>query len=240
MDKFVKVRKRCCDDQEVAERPESSKKVKDDSRDHSHQPEIQNNIAPSDISKSPADNPAQPRLRQYPRHSEGNNHARSFLSAWFDKYEWAEYSQECDAMFCYACRHFSPPGYGNTSDAFIKTGFRRWKKAHRSDGRIDKHQKSQCHKLSSISWSDYKRNCSKKTSVAQDISEAYRTKVKENRHYIKTIGEVIMLTVTQGMAQRGHREGHEDVNPGNVRKILQFVAKHDDVIADRIKNGPKN
>ena len=80
----------------------------------------------------------------------------------------------------------------------------------------------------------------KKTPVAQDISEAYRTKVKENRHYIKTIGEVIMLTVTQGMAQRGHREGHEDVNPGNVRKILQFVAKHDDVIADRIKNGPKN
>ena len=29
-------------------------------------------------------------------------------------------------------------------------------------------------------------------------------------------------------------------NPGNAKKILQFAATHDPVIANRVKNGPKN
>ena len=57
---------------------------------------------------------------------------------------------------------------------------------------------------------------------------------------MKTVGEIILLTATQNIAQRGHREGDDVSNPGNVKKILQFAAKHDPVIANRIKNGPKN
>ena len=49
-----------------------------------------------------------------------------------------------------------------------------------------------------------------------------------------------MLTATQDIAQRGHREGDNELNPGNVRKILKFAAKRDAIIADRIRNGPKN
>ena len=57
---------------------------------------------------------------------------------------------------------------------------------------------------------------------------------------MKTVGEIILLTATQNIAQRGHREGDDVSNPGNVTKILQFAAKHDLAIANRIKNGPKN
>jgi len=62
----------------------------------------------------------------------------------------------------------------------------------------------------------------------------------ENRHYTKTLGKIIMLTVMQDIAQRGHREGDDELNPENVRKFLKFTAKYDPVIADRVKDGPKN
>ncbi|XP_066955205.1 uncharacterized protein [Macrobrachium rosenbergii] len=130
--------------------------------------------------------------------------------------------------------HFAPPTYGNADEAFIKSGFRRWKKAHGKDGAIEKHISSQCHKTSCIAWADYQRNKADKTSIAQCISEAYQKKVRENRHYIKTLGEIILLTVTQDISQRGHREGDDELNPGNVRKILRFTAERDPIIADRM------
>lgn len=80
-----------------------------------------NDTAPADISQSAGGNPIHPRLQEYPKHSERKSHAWSFVSAWFDKYQWAEYSQ--DAMFCFPCTHFARPAYGNADDAFIKTGF---------------------------------------------------------------------------------------------------------------------
>ena len=133
-----------------------------------------------------------------------------------------------------------PPGYGNAEEAFTKTGFRRWKKAHGKDGAITKHVNSQCHKMSIMSWNDYNRNKAAKISVEQVLNDSYRKKVNENRHYVKTVGEIILLTATQNIAQRGHREGDDVSNPGNVKKILQFAVKHDPVIVNRIKNGPKN
>ena len=196
--------------------------------------------APTDISTSGGDKPTQPRLKEYPKHSEGKSHARSFVGAWFDKYDWAEYSQQRDAMFCFACRHFAPATSGNADDAFTKSGFRRWKKAHGKDGSIARHLNSLCHKSSYIAWADYRRNKLENTSIAQSISEAYQKKVRENRHYVKTLGEILLLTATQAIAQRGHREGDDERNPGNVRKFLQFTAKHDPIVADRVKNGPKN
>ena len=69
---------------------------------------------------------------------------------------------------------------------------------------------------------------------------AYQKKVREDRHYIKTIAEIILLTVTQDIAQRRHREVVNELNPGNVRKILKFAAKHDAIIADCIRDSPKN
>ena len=65
-------------------------------------------------------------------------------------------------------------------------------------------------------------------------------KVNENRHYMKTIWEVVLFTATQNTAQRGHKEDDDVSNPGNVKKILWSAAKHDTILADRIKNGPKN
>ena len=72
-----------------------------------------------------------PLLKTYPKRSDGISQGKSFVASWYERYSWAEYSQEFDVMFCFPCRHFCPSGHGNAEEAFIsKTGFRRWKKTH--------------------------------------------------------------------------------------------------------------
>ena len=226
MDKYISFKRR------MGDACENAKKAKRES--------IELKETPSDISQTAGDKLARPLLKAYPKHCEGKSHGRSFVASWYDRYSWLEYSQECDAIFCFPCRHFCHPGYGNAEETFTKTGFRRWKKAHGKDGAIMKHINSQCHKMSVMSWNDFERNKAAKTSVEKALNENYRKKVNENRHYMKTIGEIVLITATQNIAQRGHREGDDVSNPGNVKKILRFAAKHDPVVADRIKSGPKN
>ena len=135
-------------------------------------------------------------------------------------------------MFCYSCRHFSLPGFDNGSEeAFAKTGFRRWKKAHGQDGGILNHTVSQCHKRSDMAWIDYEQYKAKNTSMEQ----VFQRKVQENRHYIK---EVILTTAAQNIAQRGHRERDDAINPGNVKKFLKLIANP--VVNNRVATGPKN
>ena len=56
---------------------------------------------------------------------------------------------------------------------------------------------------------------------------------------MKTVAEVLLLTATQNLAQRGHREEMATSdNPENFRKIMQLVVRHDASIADRFVVNP--
>ena len=57
----------------------------------------------------------------------------------------------------------------------------------------------------------------------------------ENCTYIKTIADVLLLTATQNIAQRGHRESDDSHNRGTFLTILEEIAKHDPVIEKRMK-----
>lgn len=49
---------------------------------------------------------------------------------------------------------------------------------------------------------------------------------KRIEKYIKTVAEVLLLTATQNIAQRGYCETQEVVNKGNFLAILEMIAKH--------------
>ena len=55
---------------------------------------------------------------------------RSFLEAWYDQYDWLEYSVEKDAAYCFFCFLFKPQNISSHHgyDAFTKIGFKNWKK----------------------------------------------------------------------------------------------------------------
>lgn len=77
-------------------------------------------------------------------------------------------------------------------------------------------------------------------SVQQRLSQAYRREIRENRHFVKTVGEVLLVTGVQNLSQRGHREDAESDNEGNLRRLLQLVSGHDEVIRKRLQEGPQN
>ncbi|KAK0153219.1 Zinc finger MYM-type protein 1 [Merluccius polli] len=66
------------------------------------------------------------------------------------------------------------------------------------------------------------------------VDKEHTKQVQENRAYIKTIGEVLLLTATQNIAQRGHDEFEESNNKGNFREILSTVANHDPLVKRRL------
>jgi Domain of unknown function (DUF4371) len=80
------------------------------------------------------------------------------------------------------------------------------------------------------SWADYKVMAKKGTSVAQMVSDSYLRQVAENRLYIQSLGEVLLLTATQDIAQRGHNEDKGSHNKGNFLETLHLLARYNTVI----------
>uniref|UniRef100_A0A3B5QKP1 DUF4371 domain-containing protein n=1 Tax=Xiphophorus maculatus TaxID=8083 RepID=A0A3B5QKP1_XIPMA len=61
-----------------------------------------------------------------------------------------------------------------------------------------------------------------------------KQKVEENKKYIKTVAEVLLLTATQNIAQRGHSESDDSDNKGNFLAVLNEIAKHDPFVQRRL------
>ena len=102
------------------------------------------------------------------------------------------------------------------------------------------HSKSEAHANAMMAWGEYQKMAKNKTSVLGMISKTNKDQIEENKHYLKTLGEVLLLTATQNIAQRGHRESETSKNQGNFREILNLVSKHDPFIKKRLKEGPRN
>lgn len=84
-----------------------------------------------------------------------------------------------------------------------------------------------------MAWRDYQR-AGKTDATPADLLDKEHTKVQENRSYIKTVGEVLLLTATQNIAQRGHDESEECNNKGNFGEILETTANHDPLVKRRL------
>lgn len=190
-----------------------------------------------DISSSVQDDPVQPRNHKFPRRYFGNKQ-RSFNPMLFDKYVWLEYSISRDAVFCYACRFFS---LGSANDIFVKTGYRDWKHCTGKTVGLVKHSNSMKHKEALASWSDFKVNQQKHTSVASALDSRRKEQVSHNRYYLKTIIELLLFCASQEIGFRGHRE-LEALNRsrGNFLELLHLISRHDPAIQARLNEGPRN
>ncbi len=78
-------------------------------------------IAPSDLSAlgEPA---TQPHLQAFPSTIIDGKY-RSFNAKWYERFNWIEYSQSKDLIFCKACRHFPEQ---HTEGTFTKEGFKNY------------------------------------------------------------------------------------------------------------------
>ena len=97
------------------------------------------------------------------------------------------------------------------------------------------HEKSDSHITAMLAWSEHKKAALTDASVLNMLNNEYKKKVEENRSYIKTVADVLLLTATQNMAQRGHRESEQSDNKGNFLEILEMIAKHNPMVAKKMK-----
>ncbi|KAL6481128.1 hypothetical protein MHYP_G00092080 [Metynnis hypsauchen] len=184
------------------------------------------------ISKCKEDPPMQPDLKLFPRTLMGDRR-RSFKAAWYHIHPWLEYSKQLDSAYCYACRHFSPPNSPDTVfDSLV--GFKNWKKASYNQAGFALHARSERLKQAMVTWRDYQKAAAANATLVNVLNKEHNRQVKENREYIKTIGEVLLLTATQNMAQRGHNESAESGNKGNFKAILDTIANHNKAVKKRL------
>ena len=87
--------------------------------------------------------------------------------------------------------------------AFTRIGYRDWKHASGKQGLFEKHNNCHTHKQAMVAWYDYKKNTQKRTTIADRLDSARSLQVQHNRHYIKTVVEVILLCAQQDIGLRG-------------------------------------
>ena len=91
-----------------------------------------------------------------------------------------------------------------------------------------------------IAWNEYLKNQREKTSVVDMLGVDRQKQIQKNRHYLKSVAEIILLCCAQEIALRAHDENDSSRNKGNFLEILHLVAKHDKELESRMLFGPKN
>ena len=106
-------------------------------------------------------------------------------------------------------------GSGKAESTFTVIGFRDWKHASGKSGVLQNHDKCSVHKNAVIAWGQYKYVVTHGKSVADKLHTSRSLQVKNNRHYLKAVSEVILLCALQDIALRGHNESAESKFVGN-------------------------
>ena len=182
---------------------------------------------PLDISTSKYNNPVQPNLQKFPQ-----TNKRRYNAAFYKRFEWIEYSESEDSLYCFACRHFASSilkkGEIQGKRTFIDVGFRKWKDL---SNLLEKHNKSERHGNAMISWLNFKAVENKIESSIKDKLVINRSKeVQTNREHVKCLLRVTSLLGRQGLAFRGHDESETSQNKGNFIETLEMLAQTNEIL----------
>lgn len=167
---------------------------------------------------------------------------RRFQPNLYEHYSWLEYSICKDAVFCFYCRHF---GRESKSCVFRTEGFCQWNKCFGTPehNRLTMHEKSNDHIFSIERYNAYKnmkKSGNSKQNVVSLLDNAHQQEVRNNRHYMRVICDILRLTGCQNLAQRGHFENERSMNRGNFLELLSLVARSDPIVNEKLTNNPQN
>ena len=89
-----------------------------------------------------------------------------------------------------------------------------------------------------LAWAEYQKSTEGTSSLLASLNAEHNKLVRENREYIKIVGETLLLTATQNIAQRSHKES-EGENKGNFLSIMELMAKHNPMVKKKM-TGQRN
>lgn len=126
-----------------------------------------------------------------------------------------------DAVYCFACRHFSINTIGGqdyNNRVFINHGFNCWKKQSIS---LKKHSNSENHKSSIEKWTLFLSTKKNENCVSNLLIHSRMQEIKDNRNHVYFLLKATLYLAKQGLAFRGNNEGSESLNRGNFIELLE-------------------
>ena len=72
------------------------------------------------------------------------------------------------------------------------------------------------------------------------FNSARKENVKNNRHYLKSVCEILLLCSRLETGLRGHDESQKSQNRGNFLEIFNVLSNHDQILTKRLNDGPQN
>jgi hypothetical protein len=197
-------------------------------------PEIQDQVRRAYILKGPT----QPTNLNFPRTKFGNGKPRGFVTSWYKKYNWLEYSESKDSAFCFYCFLFKHPGRGEQfgHDSFSKTGWKDWKHAYKA---LPEHVGGvgSAHNECVKKCDDFKNQ---RQSVSRVLHRA--NKKSEELYEIRLTSSLrcSRYLIKQGLAFRGHDESSSSLNKGNLLELIDFLKDNNEEVRSAYDLGGLN
>ena len=189
-----------------------------------------------------ADPSTYPRTPAYP----GSIYLRQFQPSWLKQYPWLHYSCHLDGVFCKSCAIFAPDKVGgHTPGQFVTKSFNSWVKMSE---RSKAHMQLEYHQTSVIRMSEFVSRYEHPTTAVNVVMDtAAKQLMERNKMVIESLLKITILCGKQGLPLRGHRDdgvdfgqGSVSSNQGNFIELVHFRAETDEVLANHLKNAPKN
>lgn len=166
----------------------------------------------------------------FPKNADG----RSFQPKWIDTFEWIEYSEQTDKVYCYACRQFATI---NTNDVFTSGGFNAWKTALSTGKGLRRHAASANHIGAMLSWKECQSRTNTNTQVSTLLNESV---LEKRRYYFKAIVKTILFLVKCELPFRGNWESDENVELGIFQNLFQYTLESDEYLRKCQESMPGN
>ena len=111
---------------------------------------------------------------------------------------------------------FSLQSLVNTGNLHKKNGFCDWKHAMGKDGIISCHDRCKTHMQAEVAWNEYIKNKASGTSIANRLDAPRSQLIFKNRHYLKTILQILLVCSQQEIALQWHDESMKSSNRGKL------------------------
>ena len=161
--------------------------------------------------------PTQPREFQFPSKWIGGQW-RLFQKTWFNEFDWPEYSESKDAVFCLYCYLFfnsgKPGNFG--SSVFAHQGYVNWKKAKDT---FSKYNACKTHVEARLKCDDF---MNQRTSVGQKLVEVSTEEEKRYEIRLTSSLDVAKFLISQGQPFRGDDESSTFLNKGTFREMVDW------------------
>ena len=172
----------------------------------------------------------QPKNYSYPKRKFGKDEG-SFLSSWYEKWNWLHYDEAEDSVYCIICINAYLHNMINdikVENSFVKTGYSNWKNARSNDKGFHHQETSKCHQQAIQKLIEIPK-------FTKDVATMFKTNMtetqRENRTPLLKIISWLHYLARQGLPFR--RNGDEkDVN---FKQLIRFSAEDDPVFTEWLK-----